>query len=79
MGDQVYSLRFFDPVSQRSQGEIERVIVTPAGVAADDGVTIIDYLTDDSVVVHRGIDELCQEDRRDGAGGRDEAKARLAP
>ncbi len=74
LGDQVYSLRFFDPASQRSQGEIERVIITPAGVAADDGVTIIDYLTDDAVVVHRGIDELCARIEGTGAGGRGAGK-----
>lgn len=59
LGDQVYSLRFFDPLSQRSQGEIERVVLTPARSSIDSAVTIIDYLTDDSVVVHRGLEGLC--------------------
>jgi transcription-repair coupling factor (superfamily II helicase) len=76
LGDQVYSLRFFDPVSQRSQGEIERVIVTPARVSVDRGVTILDYLTDDAVVVHRGIDDLCLH--VDDAGRAEVMRERLA-
>ena len=76
LGDQVYSLRFFDPVSQRSQGEVERVVVTPARVSVDSGVTILDYLAGDAVVVHRGIDDLCRQ--VEGAGLADAARERLS-
>ncbi|MGD0487268.1 MAG: transcription-repair coupling factor [Syntrophorhabdales bacterium] len=60
-GDQIYSLRFFDPVSQRSRNEIERARLIPAGLSVDKKVTIVDYLPAGSVVVHKGIDTICRQ------------------
>ncbi|MGD0229098.1 MAG: transcription-repair coupling factor [Syntrophorhabdales bacterium] len=60
LGDQVYSLRFFDPASQRAQGEIERTILIPASLSEGKGITIMDYLSAHSVVVHKGLDGLCR-------------------
>ena len=59
LGDQVYSLRFFDPGSQRSQAEMERCFLIPARLTSDKGVTILDYLPEAGVVVHKGIDAVC--------------------
>jgi transcription-repair coupling factor (superfamily II helicase) len=71
LGDQVYSLRFFDPGSQRSQTEMERCFLIPARLMADKGVTILDYLTDAGVVVHKGLDALCRKTDENGKGQRD--------
>jgi transcription-repair coupling factor (superfamily II helicase) len=54
LGDQIYSLRFFDPSTQRSQGEIERCILIPARLSQKEEVTITDYLPEGAVAVHRG-------------------------
>ncbi len=59
LGDQVYSLRFFDAGSQRSGSEMERCLLIPARLAPDKGVTIIDYLPQEGVVVHKGLETLC--------------------
>ncbi len=61
LGDQVYSLRFFDPGSQRSQTEMERCFLIPARLTPDKSVTILDYLPNAGVVVHKGIDEVCRK------------------
>ncbi len=60
-GDQVYSLRFFDPSSQRSRNEIERAALIPAGLAPDRGTTLVDYFPEGSVAVHKGLDALCRQ------------------
>lgn len=59
LGDQVYSLRFFDPVGQRSSEEIERCLLIPAHIEEDPGTTFLDYLTGSkTIVVHSGLDQL---------------------
>jgi transcription-repair coupling factor (superfamily II helicase) len=60
LGDQIYSLRHFDPGSQRSEGEIERCFLIPSRLSPDKETTILDYLPEDGVVVHRGIDFICR-------------------
>jgi transcription-repair coupling factor (superfamily II helicase) len=65
-GDQIYSLRFFDPDSQRSRHEIERAVLIPAGLHADRGITIVDYLPAGSVVVHKGLDLICRQIEEEG-------------
>ena len=69
LGDQVYSLRYFDPGSQRSQAEIERSFLVPARLSPDKEVTILDYLPDTAVVIHKGIDELCRKFEENGQPG----------
>ncbi len=69
LGDQVYSLRYFDPGSQRSQAEIERSFIVPARLSPDKEVTILDYLPDTAVVIHKGIDELCRQFEENGQPG----------
>jgi transcription-repair coupling factor (superfamily II helicase) len=68
LGDQVYSLRYFDPTSQRSLAEMERCFLIPASLPAKGRTTILDYLPEHGIVVHRGIDALCgvTEEGEDG-------------
>ncbi|HAR94907.1 MAG TPA: transcription-repair coupling factor [Deltaproteobacteria bacterium] len=58
LGDQVYSLRFFDPVGQRSSEEIERCLVIPAHFEEDPGTTLLDYLIGPTILVHSGLEQL---------------------
>jgi transcription-repair coupling factor (superfamily II helicase) len=58
LGDQVYSLRFFDPASQRSHNEMERCFLIPASLPAQDGITLIDYLPENGLVVHEGLETV---------------------
>jgi transcription-repair coupling factor (superfamily II helicase) len=76
LGDQVYSLRFFDPASQRSLSEMERCFLIPASLPAQDGITLVDYLSDDSVVVHRGIETVSRAVEESGGSGSGEAVSR---
>ncbi len=69
LGDQIYSLRLFDPSTQRSQAEIERSILIPARLTPKEGITIADYLKEGDVVVHKGIDAVCRA--FEGDQGRD--------
>ncbi|OPY81765.1 MAG: Transcription-repair-coupling factor [Syntrophorhabdus sp. PtaU1.Bin153] len=58
LGDEVYSIRFFDPVTQRSTKEIEKCSLTPAKTVAHHHTTIVDYVRENMILVHRGIDHL---------------------
>lgn len=55
LGDEVYSLRFFDPLSQRSTGEIEDCTLSPAESRASSTTTIMDYVSENMVLVHKGF------------------------
>ncbi|MBP8625697.1 MAG: transcription-repair coupling factor [Syntrophorhabdales bacterium] len=55
LGDQIFSLRFFDPLTQRSRKELEKTEITPAKIKQKQGTTLIDYLEEDMVFVHKGI------------------------
>jgi transcription-repair coupling factor (superfamily II helicase) len=76
LGDQVYSLRFFDPASQRSLSEMERCFLIPASLPAQDGITLVDYLPDNSVVVHRGIEVVRRAVEESGGPARVETISR---
>jgi transcription-repair coupling factor (superfamily II helicase) len=58
LGDQVYSLRFFDPIGQRSSEEIEKCLLIPAHFEEDPETTLVDYLADQTIVVHSGLEQL---------------------
>lgn len=58
LGDQVYSLRFFDPVGQRSSEEIEGCLLIPAHFEEDPATTLLDYLSEKMVVAHSGLEQL---------------------
>ncbi|OPX99079.1 MAG: Transcription-repair-coupling factor [Syntrophorhabdus sp. PtaU1.Bin002] len=60
LGDEVYSIRFFDPVTQRSTKEIEKCSLTPVKTIVHHHTTIIDYVHDDMILVHKGIDHLAR-------------------
>jgi len=57
LGDQVYSIRHFDPASQRSLKEIERCLLIPTRSSEGDA-TLLDYLQEGSVVAHRELASL---------------------
>jgi transcription-repair coupling factor (superfamily II helicase) len=61
LGDQVYSIRYFDPASQRSLKEVERCLLVPTRFSASDDMTLLDYLPEGSIVVHRGIASLLKQ------------------
>jgi len=55
LGDQIFSLRFFDPLTQRSKGEMEKIEITPAWIKQKQGATLIDYLEEGMVFVHKSL------------------------
>jgi transcription-repair coupling factor (superfamily II helicase) len=61
LGDQVYSIRYFDPASQRSLKEVERCLLIPTRFSADGNVMLLDYLPGGTVVVHRGAAALLNQ------------------
>ena len=61
LGDQVYSIRFFDPATQRSLKEIEGCALTPVK-HSDDGASMLhDYFEDGMVLVHKGPRSVIRE------------------
>lgn len=60
LGDEIYSIRFFDPLSQRSIKEIEFCSLTPVGDLQSSDTTIVDYIEDNMVLVHKGLEHLEQ-------------------
>ncbi|MCX8022981.1 MAG: transcription-repair coupling factor [Syntrophorhabdaceae bacterium] len=78
LGDEILSIRTFNPSTQRSNKELERVTITPAKVKVTDA-TLLDYIEEEMVLVHRGVDHLLmkteKEDRPEGQI--DKARERL--
>ena len=56
MGDEIISIRFFDPHTQRSRKHIEKVEILSLKSLNDKTETILDYIDNDSLVVHKGLD-----------------------
>src|SRR4029077_479559 len=50
-GDEVESLRLFDPTSQRSVGQLRELTVLPLGSPDAAPVTLLDYLPAETLVV----------------------------
>jgi transcription-repair coupling factor (superfamily II helicase) len=61
LGDQVYSIRYFDPASQRSLKEVERCLLIPTRFSEDGNVTMLDYVPEGAVLVHRGAAALLSQ------------------
>jgi len=61
LGDEVYSIRIFDPLTQRSKGEIEKVDITTARITGSEKGTILNYLEKNMVFVHNGINSFIQK------------------
>ncbi|HOE16981.1 MAG TPA: hypothetical protein PLX02_07380 [Syntrophorhabdaceae bacterium] len=58
LGDQVYSIRFFDSATQRSMKEIEECTLTPVK-HGDGGASMLhDYFEAGMALVHKGLDAL---------------------
>jgi transcription-repair coupling factor (superfamily II helicase) len=55
LGDEIYSIRFFDPLSQRSTKEIESFSLAPVKPATSSNATIIDYIEANMIIVHKGL------------------------
>ena len=61
LGDQVYSVRFFDPGTQRSLGETEECTLTPAKHRDDRSAMLYDYFENNMALVHRGLHMVIRE------------------
>lgn len=56
LGDQILSIRFFNPSTQRSLKEITQCNITHMRKPAVDGVTtLLDYIDENMALVHRGV------------------------
>ncbi len=61
LGDQAYSIRFFDPATQRSLKEVEECALTPVR-HRDDGLSMLhDYFENNMVIVHKGLHAVMRE------------------
>ena len=61
LGDEIYSIRFFDPLSQRSTKEIESCSLTPVKPVISSNTTIIDYIKENMLLVHKGLQHFERE------------------
>lgn len=61
LGDEVYSIRFFDPLSQRSTKEIEQCSITPVKSPTNQATTIIEYFRENMILVHKGLSYFQKE------------------
>ncbi|HBE43994.1 MAG TPA: transcription-repair coupling factor [Deltaproteobacteria bacterium] len=55
LGDQVLSVRFFDPITQRSLKEVESCYLMPIATHMGGKATIVDYMINPVVLVHNGF------------------------
>ena len=55
LGDEIYSLRFFDPLSQRSTKEVEQCSLAPVKSVMSGNTTISDYIQENMILVHKGF------------------------
>jgi transcription-repair coupling factor (superfamily II helicase) len=58
LGDEVYSLRFFDPLSQRSTKEVEQCSLAPVKSVMSGNTTISDYIQENMILVHKGFSQF---------------------
>lgn len=58
LGDEIYSIRLFDPLSQRSTKEIESCSLAPVKSLKSTNTTIIDYIEENMILVHKGLPYL---------------------
>ena len=56
LGDQILSLRLFNPSTQRSHEEVEKISVAPSKSPKDGEATLFDYVKEDMLFVHKGLD-----------------------
>jgi transcription-repair coupling factor (superfamily II helicase) len=60
LGDEIYSIRSFDPLTQRSNREVEKCTITPVTTETDSRATILDYMGGNPILVHKGLPYLAQ-------------------
>ena len=72
LGDEILSLRSFDPLTQRSHSEMEKCDLVPVKSTTNQEATLVDYLDDGMVLVHRGLQYVL-----DGYTGDDEGQKRM--
>ncbi|MES2121322.1 MAG: transcription-repair coupling factor [Chlamydiota bacterium] len=63
-GDEIEQIRFFDPISQKSQGKLEEILLTPAQetlLLGKEPSTLLDYLGPETIVIFNDL--LAIEDR----------------
>jgi transcription-repair coupling factor (superfamily II helicase) len=61
LGDEIYSIRFFDPLTQRSTKEVEHCSITPVKSAVSGETTILNYIREDMILVHKGLTSFERE------------------
>lgn len=66
LGDQILSLRVFNPATQRSLDEIEKISITPAKILKDEEITLLNYLSENMIFVHKGLDYIARAIEEDG-------------
>ena len=55
LGDEIYSIRFFDSLSQRSTKEVEQCSLAPVQSVMSGNTTISDYIQENMILVHKGF------------------------
>lgn len=58
LGDEIYSIRLFDTVTQRSTKEIEQCSLTPVRIIKDETMTFADHIQDNMVFAHKGFNHF---------------------
>ncbi|MDR2017826.1 MAG: transcription-repair coupling factor [Syntrophobacterales bacterium] len=58
LGDEILSLRSFDPLTQRSHGELEKCNLVPVKTNGGEEAALSDYFDDNMVFVHKGLQNL---------------------
>jgi transcription-repair coupling factor (superfamily II helicase) len=61
LGDEILSLRFFDPLTQRSHGEVEKFDLVPVRTDGEGEAAFYDYLEDNMILVHKGLQSILEE------------------
>jgi transcription-repair coupling factor (superfamily II helicase) len=61
LGDEIYSIRFFDSLTQRSTKEVEQCSLTPVKHVVCNQTTIVDYIREGMILVHKGLSRFEQE------------------
>jgi transcription-repair coupling factor (superfamily II helicase) len=77
LGDQILSLRLFNPSTQRSHEEVEKVSIAPSKTLKDEEATLLDYLQENMILVHKGKDFVIRSIEEEGKSAREKWEALL--
>ncbi len=79
LGDEVYSIRYFDPASQRSLKEVERCLLIPTRFPERGDATLLDYVPAHSVVVRSEFSAIVKEpEEEESVSSPQDIEARLS-